>query len=58
MKKFGELLARVDAALTAPDAFSRNPQEATRLAQQRADLAQALAAAEDQWLELAAEAEV
>jgi ATP-binding cassette, subfamily F, member 3 len=55
MKKLGELLARVDAALTDPDAFSRNPQEANRLAQQRADLATALADAEDQWLALSDE---
>ncbi|MEF3365124.1 ABC-F family ATP-binding cassette domain-containing protein [Methylocystis sp. 9N] len=57
MEKFTQLLARVDAALAAPDAFSRNPQEAARLAAQREELAHALAAAEEQWLELAAEAE-
>ena len=55
MKKLGELLARVDAALADPSAFSRNPQEANRLAQQRADLATALAEAEDQWLALSDE---
>ena len=55
MKKLGELLARVDAALADPSAFSRNPQEASRLAQQRADLAAALAEAEDQWLALSDE---
>jgi ATP-binding cassette, subfamily F, member 3 len=57
VEKFTELLARVDAALTAPDAFMRNPQEAAKLAAQRDDLAKALALAEEQWLELAAEAE-
>ncbi|WP_159732080.1 ABC-F family ATP-binding cassette domain-containing protein [Methylosinus sp. Ce-a6] len=55
MKKLAELLARVDAALADPSAFSRNPQEASRLAQQRADLAAALAEAEDQWLALSDE---
>ncbi|WP_400767606.1 ABC-F family ATP-binding cassette domain-containing protein [Methylosinus sporium] len=55
MKKLAELLARVDAALADPSAFSRNPQEANRLAQQRADLASALAEAEDQWLSLSDE---
>ncbi|WP_024880105.1 ABC-F family ATP-binding cassette domain-containing protein [Methylosinus sp. LW3] len=55
MKKLAELLARVDAALADPSAFSRNPQEANRLAQQRADLASALAEAEDQWLSLSEE---
>jgi ATP-binding cassette subfamily F protein 3 len=55
MKKLAELLARVDVALADPSAFSRNPQEANRLAQQRADLASALAEAEDQWLSLSDE---
>jgi ATP-binding cassette subfamily F protein 3 len=37
--------------------MARFVQEAARLASQREELAQALAAAEEQWLELAAEAE-
>lgn len=57
VEKFTELLARVDAALAAPEAFSSKPQEAQRLAQQRSELAQALASAEEQWLALAGEAE-
>jgi ATP-binding cassette subfamily F protein 3 len=57
VEKLTALLARVDAALAAPDAFSRNPQEAARLAAQRAELAEALAAAEEQWLTLAEAAE-
>ena len=57
VEKFTQLLARVDQALAAPDAFSRNPQEAARLASQREELAKALASAEEQWLELAAQAE-
>jgi ATP-binding cassette, subfamily F, member 3 len=57
MEKFTALLARVDAALAAPDAFSRNAQEAAKLAQQRDELAKALAGAEEQWLQLAAEQE-
>jgi ATP-binding cassette subfamily F protein 3 len=57
VEKFTQLLARVDEALAAPDAFARNPQEAARLASQREELAKALAFAEEQWLELAAEAE-
>jgi ATP-binding cassette subfamily F protein 3 len=55
VEKFTKLLARVDAALAAPDAFSRNRDEAARLAAQREELAKALAGAEEQWLELAAE---
>ncbi len=57
MEKFSALLARVDAALAAPDAFSRNAQEAARLAQQRSELVKALEGAEEQWLLLAAEQE-
>lgn len=57
VEKFTTLLARVDEALSAPDAFSRNPQEAMRLSSQREELARALALAEEQWLELAGEAE-
>ncbi len=57
LEKLTALLGKVDAALAAPDAFSRNPQEAGRLAAQREDLVQALAQAEEQWLALASEAE-
>ncbi len=57
VEKLTALLARVDAALAEPDAFSRNPEEAGRLAAQREDLVQALAQAEEQWLALASEAE-
>lgn len=55
VEKLTQLLARVDAALVAPDAFSRNPQEAAKLAAQREELALALAGAEEQWLVVAAE---
>lgn len=57
VEKLTTLLARVDAALASPEAFTRNPPEAARLAAQRDELAQALAVAEEQWLTLAAEAE-
>jgi ATP-binding cassette, subfamily F, member 3 len=57
IEKFTGLLARVDEALAAPDAFSRNPQEAAKLAAQREELAKALSVAEEQWFELASEAE-
>ncbi len=57
VEKLTTLLARVDAALASPEAFTRNPPEAARLAAQRDELAQALAVAEEQWLALAAEAE-
>jgi ATP-binding cassette subfamily F protein 3 len=57
VEKLTTLLGRVDAALASPEAFTRNPPEAARLAAQRDELAQALAVAEEQWLALAAEAE-
>jgi ATP-binding cassette subfamily F protein 3 len=57
VEKFTTLLARVDATLADPSAFSRNPQEAARLAKQRNELARALAGAEELWLELASEIE-
>jgi ATP-binding cassette subfamily F protein 3 len=57
VEKFTSLLERVDAALADPLTFSANREEAARLAQQREELAKALACAEEQWLELASEAE-
>ncbi|MEA2840460.1 MAG: ATP-binding cassette, subfamily er 3 [Methylobacteriaceae bacterium] len=55
--RFETLLARVDAALGEPDAFRREPQKAAQLATQRRDLEQALATAEQKWLQLATEVE-
>ena len=52
MKKFEDLLARIDAALAAPDAFTKESDKAVSLAQNRAELAKAIAAAEEEWLEL------
>ena len=54
VEKLAALLGRVDAALAAPDAFSRNALEAARLSAQREELARTLARAEEEWLELAA----
>ena len=50
---FRSLLSRIDVALSEPEAFSRNPQEASKLSSQRSDLIQALSLAEEQWLEVA-----
>ena len=55
IEKFNNLLSRIDAALSEPEAYSRNPQEASKLSGQRSDLIQALSAAEEQWLEVAAQ---
>ena len=57
MEKFSGLIARVDLMLSDPRAFERNPAEAAKLSQQRADLERALMAAEEEWLELSAELE-
>jgi ATP-binding cassette subfamily F protein 3 len=57
MKKFEQLLQRVDEALAKPDAFAKEPAKAAQLAQQRAELERALAAAEDEWLTLSGEYE-
>jgi ATP-binding cassette subfamily F protein 3 len=57
MERFSMLIARVDLTLADPRAFARNPQEAAKLSQQRAELEKALAAAEEEWLDLSAEYE-
>ena len=56
MRKLEALLGRIDSVLT-PDAFKRDPVKAKELSRQRADLAKALASAEDEWLEMSAAAE-
>ncbi len=53
VEKLTSLLARVDAKLAHPETFAKNPKEAAQLSAQRSDLAEALAAAEEQWLEAA-----
>jgi ATP-binding cassette subfamily F protein 3 len=55
--KFENLIARIDSALADPDAFKREPQKASQLAAQRRDLQQALAGAEEEWLQLSSELE-
>ena len=55
MGKFQSLIARIDDALSDRDAFVATPQKAAQLAKQRAELAKALAVAEDDWLVLSAQ---
>ncbi len=50
--KLSGLIARVDAALVDPNAYSRDKNKAGQLAGQRRDLQRALDAAEDEWLAL------
>lgn len=57
MTRFQTLIAKVDAALSNPEAFTKEPTKAAQLAKQRGELADALAAAEEEWLELSSEAE-
>ncbi len=57
IQKLSGLIARVDAALVDPNAFSRDANKAQLLARQRADLQRALTAAEDEWLSLNSELE-
>jgi ATP-binding cassette subfamily F protein 3 len=57
MARFTGLIARIDLTLADPSAFARNAAEAVKLSQQRAELEKALAAAEEEWLELSSEYE-
>ncbi len=57
MKKLTALIARVDAALVDPNAYSRDVGKAKLLAQQRSDLQRALATVEDEWLALTSKLE-
>jgi ATP-binding cassette subfamily F protein 3 len=55
--KIGRLAARIrdiDAALSAPDLYARDPAQAATLAKERAERTASLSAAEDEWLSLSA----
>ena len=55
MGKLQGLLARIDEALAAPDAFTKDPVKASQLAGQRADVERTLARLEEEWLVLSEE---
>jgi ATP-binding cassette subfamily F protein 3 len=57
MNQFQKLISRIDEALSAPDAFTKDPAKASQLAGQRAELERALAKIEEEWLLLSEEAE-
>jgi ATP-binding cassette subfamily F protein 3 len=57
MAKLTELLARVDEALQAPDAFIKDPAKAALLSGQRAELEKTLMGVEEEWLTLSADYE-
>jgi ATP-binding cassette, subfamily F, member 3 len=46
-----EIIAKIDAALAMPDIFKRDPKQAAQLSKARANAANALQRAEEQWLE-------
>jgi ATP-binding cassette subfamily F protein 3 len=49
--RVSEIITKIDAALSLPDIFSRDPKQAAQLSKARANAAGALARAEEQWLE-------
>src|SRR5215471_13151609 len=51
VKRLGQQIAGIDAALADPGLFTRDPARAAALAKGRADAVSALARAEDDWLE-------
>jgi ATP-binding cassette subfamily F protein 3 len=57
MRKFEDLLRRVDAALSDPEAFTRDAEKAGQLAAQRDEVERALTSAEEEWLTLSGELE-
>ncbi|MBR0705977.1 ABC-F family ATP-binding cassette domain-containing protein [Bradyrhizobium liaoningense] len=49
--RVGDIIAKIDTALALPDIFTRDPKQAAQLSKARANAADALARAEEQWLE-------
>jgi ATP-binding cassette subfamily F protein 3 len=54
VKRLGREIAGIDAALAEPGLFARDPARAAALAKGRADAVNALARAEDDWLDASA----
>jgi ATP-binding cassette subfamily F protein 3 len=55
MARITEIIAKIDAALSLPDIFTRDPKQAAQLSKARANAAEALQRAEEQWLEASAQ---
>ncbi|MGL9618065.1 ABC-F family ATP-binding cassette domain-containing protein [Bradyrhizobium sp. U531] len=53
--RVSEIITKIDTALALPDIFTRDPKQAARLSKARANAADALARAEEQWLEASTE---
>jgi len=49
--RVSEIISKIDTALSLPDIFTRDPKQAAQLSKARANAADALARAEEQWLE-------
>ena len=52
MRKFQDLVERIDKALANPATFTKDPAKAAQLSAQRGELERALTVAEEEWLEL------
>jgi ATP-binding cassette subfamily F protein 3 len=53
--RIGDIIAKIDTALALPDIFTRDPKQAAQLSKARANAADALARAEEDWLEASAQ---
>jgi ATP-binding cassette, subfamily F, member 3 len=51
IERITEIIAKIDTALSLPDIFTRDPKQAAQLSKARANAAEALQRAEEQWLE-------
>ena len=49
--RVSEIISKIDTALALPDIFTRDPKQAAQLSKARANAADALSRAEEQWLE-------
>jgi ATP-binding cassette subfamily F protein 3 len=55
MARISAIIEKIDAALALPDLFTRDPKQAAQLGKARASAADALARAEEEWLEASSE---
>jgi ATP-binding cassette, subfamily F, member 3 len=55
IERITEIIAKIDTALSLPDIFTRDPKQAAQLSKARANAADALQRAEEQWLEASAQ---
>lgn len=53
--RVSEIITKIDTALALPDIFTRDPKQAAQLSKARANAADALARAEERWLEASAQ---